>query len=84
MRTMCVGRCSSGIAPRSKAAVGRFAADGWPAVMSDKFGRVPASSSPPGCLLGSRLLSSTTRHVLIAYPARGVNKSKAGLILLCY
>lgn len=58
----CVGRCSSGTALRSKAAAGPFAAGDWPAVMSGIFGRVPVSSSRPGCLLGSCLLSNTTQH----------------------
>lgn len=58
--TKCVGRCSSGTALRSKAAAGPFAAGDWPAVMSGIFGgRVPVSSSRPGCLLGLYLLSNT-------------------------
>lgn len=64
--TGCVGRCSSGI--RSKAA-GLVAAAGGRAVTSGTFGTTPTSSSPPGCLLGSCLLSSMTDDVLIAQPA---------------
>lgn len=63
--TRCVGRCSSGTALRNKAAAGPFAAGDWPAVMSGIFGRVPVSSSRPGCLLASYLLSDTMHHVLI-------------------
>lgn len=62
--TKCVGRYSSGTALRSKAAAGPFAVGDWPAVMSDIFGRVPVSSSQPGCLLGLNLLSNTMHHVL--------------------
>lgn len=63
--TKCVGRCSSGTVLRNKAAADPFAAGGWPAVKSGIFGRVPVSSSRPGCLLGSYLLSNTMHHVLI-------------------
>lgn len=61
-----VGRCSSGI--QSKAA-GLVAAAGVRAVTFGTFGTIPASSSPPGCLLASSLLSSMTHDVLIAQPA---------------
>lgn len=74
--TGCVGRCSSGT--RSKAA-GLVAAAGGRAVTSGTFGTTPTSSSPPGCLLGSCLLSSMTHDVLIAQPAAATRNGEVWL-----
>jgi len=82
--TECVGRCSSGIVLRNKAAVGRFVAGGWPAVTSDKFGRAPASSSPPDCQLESCPLLSNNAQSYINCVSNRIDEQQKSLTLSCY